>query len=557
MSSAAPQTAVIVVNPSGHRKRLPLTKFPFTIGRHADNDVVVRDNRASRHHARIVLEDGDYFVEDLDSTHGIWVNGKRVKRQLLRGGETIGFGFPDSYELILILDEGELNRILGRFPSPSVPAGAGAAPLAKLRAVVEVARALQSSLTIEEVLDSVVDAALTVTGTERGFLLLRAGDELDIRVARDRAGSPISSDDLRVPASLINRALKQRRELLFMNFDPSAEQGVRPEGTVASLELRSAVCVPLVRVRTGDVQETMHASLNETVGVIYLDSRIDLADLSSGNRELLQSLAIEASTVLENARLLEEERVKRKLEEEMSIARSIQESLLPKTMPDSGWLRAAGSSIASFSVGGDYFDLIQVSPDRWSAVVADVSGKGVSSALLASLLQGAFLRTAGQAADIRDMLDRMNRFLVERTEGEKYATLFYSVLSASGELVWANAAHVAPILVTGGGRTELLEPSGMPVGLIEVATYEVRSSRLLPGDKLVLYTDGFTEARNEDGRFFELQRLRAAISANWRASCAELHDLLLAELRSFAGSAEQTDDITLVIVEYRPERSTS
>jgi len=555
MSTAPPapsQAAILLVNPSGHRKRIPLARFPFTIGRQADNDVVIRDNRASRHHARIVRQASDYVVEDLKSTHGVWVNGERVERQVLHSGDTIRFGFQDSYELILVQEEGELNRILDHFPTPAVPSAPGAAPLAKLRAVVEVARALQSALTIEEVLDSVVDAALTVTGSERGFLMLRDGEELDIRVARDQAGAAIPREDLRIPTSLIGRALKERREMLSMNFDPSAEQGVRPEGTVASLELRSAVCVPLVRVRTGNLQETVHSSLNETVGVIYLDSKLDVADLSSGNRELLQSLAIEASTVLENARLLEEERGKRRLEEEMNIARTIQESLLPKRLPETGWYRAAGSSISASEVGGDYFDVIQVGPDLWSTVVADVSGKGVSSALLASLLQGSFVRAAADAAEVREMLDRMNKFLVERTEGEKYATLFYSTLSSSGELIWANAAHVAPILARGGGHTELLEPSGMPVGLIDSATYEVRTTKLLPGDKLVLYSDGLTEARNEAGEFFELPRTRAAVSANWSATCQELHDLLLDELRSFTGNAEQQDDITLVVVEYQP-----
>jgi len=552
MSPASPPPApaiLVVTNPSGQRKRVPLSRLPFRIGRHADNDLVIRDNRASRHHARIVSEKGIYWIEDLESSHGVWVNGERVRRRRLSGGETVSFGYRDSYELSLMLEESELTRVMDRLPGSET---AESRPLAKLRAVVEVARALQNQLTTEEVLDSVVDAALAVTGSERGFMLLRTGDELEVRVARDRSGAALSEADLRVPTRLVNHALRERREMLSMNFDPDAEQGIRPEGTVANLELRSVVCVPLVRVRTGDLQETVHSVLNDTVGVIYLDSRCDAADLSSGNRELLQSLAIEASTVLENARLLEEERSRRRLQEELNIARTIQESLLPKRLPRKGWFRAAGSSIATSSVGGDYFDAIQVGRDRWITMVADVSGKGVSSALLAALLQGAFLRAARDADDVHEMLDRMNRFLVERTEGEKYATLFYSILSADGSLVWANAAHVAPVLVSGGGKTELLEPSGMPVGLLEMATYEVRSTVLLPGDKLVICSDGLTEARDEQGRFFDMKRLRAAVSANWRMPADELHDQVLAELRSFTGSAVQSDDITLVVVEYHP-----
>ncbi len=177
-----------------------------------------------------------------------------------------------------------------------------------------------------------------------------------------------------------------------MPFDPLAEQGVRPEMSVAALELRSVVCVPLVHIRSGTSEETrISGQRRGTVGLLYMDSRQAPADLSAGNRELLQTLAIEASTILENARLIEEERVKLRMEDELKIARDIQQGLLPAALPSIGWFRAAGSSLPSTQVGGDYFDVRQISPDLWAAVVADVSGKGVSSALLASLLQGSFL----------------------------------------------------------------------------------------------------------------------------------------------------------------------
>ncbi len=199
--------------------------------------------------------------------------------------------------------------------------------------------------------------------------------------------------------AVIQRALNRRRDLLSMHFDPLAEQGIRPEMSIAALELRSVVCVPLIQIRSGTSEETrVVASIEDTVGLLYMDSREAPADLSAGNRELLQTLAIEASTILENARLIEEERVKVRMEDELKIARDIQQGLLPAALPSDGWFRAAGSSLPSTQVGGDYFDVRQVSPDLWAAVVADVSGKGVSSALLASLLQGAFLMAAGASS---------------------------------------------------------------------------------------------------------------------------------------------------------------
>ncbi len=200
---------------------------------------------------------------------------------------------------------------------------------------MEVARALQNSLSTHEVLTAVVDAALAVTGCERGFLLLRRGDkdaDLEVSVARDSAGNRLQADELRVPRHLIRQALKSRRDLLSMSFDPLEEQGVRPEMTVAQLELRSVVCLPLVQMRSGSSDDTRAINaMEDTVGLIYMDSTVTPADLSSGNRELLQTLAIEASTILENARLLEEERGKLRMEDELRLAREIQQGLLPST----------------------------------------------------------------------------------------------------------------------------------------------------------------------------------------------------------------------------------
>jgi serine phosphatase RsbU (regulator of sigma subunit) len=542
---------LIVASPSGHRKRIPLAHTPFTIGREGDNDLVLRDNRASRHHARIVEEAGAFVIEDLASKHGVFVNRERVQRHSLRHGDVIHFGFEDSYELTFALEGGQLGRLLDQVPAAG-EAGAAAQNLAKLRAVLEVARALQTSLSTDDVLAAVVDAALTITGAERGFLLLREGDELEIRVARDAGGAPIAKESLQVPTRLLHRALRERTELLSMNFDPLAAGGHRPDASVAQLELRSVVAVPLVRVRTADPRETVAASIQDTVGLIYLDSRRDVADLSSGNRELLQSLAIEASTILENARLLEQERARQALEEEMKIARLIQQSLLPKRLPATGWFQAAGSSLASRQVGGDYFDVIARGERAWAAVVADVCGKGASSALLAALLQGAFLRFAESPADIEAMLTQLNRFLLERTGGEKYATLFYSILTADGTLRWANAAHCPPVLVRRGGALEQLEPTGMPVGLLDEASFEVRTTALDPGDKVVMYTDGLTEARNEAGQFFESRRLFTLLRRAAGLPCRALHEALVQELASFTAGAEQADDITLLVVEYRP-----
>src|ERR1700722_12398276 len=212
-----PPAALLVLSPSGQRTRVPLQPLPFQLGRQPDNNLVLRDNRASRQHARIVSENGAYVIEDLNSRHGTWINGERIARHVLRNSDRIDFGVRDSFQITFALDHGEINRILGKLGeevgSGSHSSALGANNLAKLRSLVEVARALQNSLSTQEVLTAVVDAALAVTGCERGFLLLRKDAELEVSVARDNGGKALEAGDLRVPRSVIRRALHSRRDL--------------------------------------------------------------------------------------------------------------------------------------------------------------------------------------------------------------------------------------------------------------------------------------------------------------------------------------------------------
>jgi serine phosphatase RsbU (regulator of sigma subunit) len=279
-------------------------------------------------------------------------------------------------------------------------------------------------------------------------------------------------------------------------------------------------------------------------------SRLLAADLAGGNRELLQTLAIEASTVLENARLLQEEQSKHQMEEELRLARTIQQSLLPGSLPSSGWLRASGSSLASHEVGGDYYDVTLVNPNCWSAVVADVSGKGVSSALLASLLQGALLPVNDDPGGMGRRIERLNHFLLDRTGGEKYATVFYSLLFDDGRMFYVNAAHCPPMVVRATGERQELEVSGTPVGLIEAAEFGVIALRLEPRDKVVIYSDGVTDAENREGQFFGKQRLRQVLEAHAAGSCAVIHDAVQDAVALFTDGAAQSDDITLVVLEF-------
>ena len=565
MSPAIPAVqpaSLMVIDPNGHRTRTRIEPLPFRIGRQPESDLIIRDTRASRAHARILLDHGEYIIEDCNSRHGTFVNGKKITRQPLHNSDRIDFGAQDSYQLIFALDGAELKRLVdqlgenaGAHDSPAAAQAMGG-NLGKLRAILDLARTLQSSFSVDDVLASVVDTALTITGAERGFLLLRGASGLETRVARNKRGHHLRDSDLRVPREVLHRALQHRRELLSMNFDPLGSDETRPQNSIADLELRSVICVPLVRIRTQQGDATsMLATGSETVGVLYMDSRLTAADLTGGNRELLQTLAIEASTVLENARLLVEEQGKRQMEEELQVARTIQQSLLPGKLPSDGWMRAAASSVASREVGGDYYDVTRVDPHCWCVVVADVSGKGVSSALLASLLQGALITATGVPESLLRRVVRLNQFLLDRTGGEKYATLFYSLLHDDGMLSYINAAQCPPIVIRGNGERIELEATGMPVGLMEGAEFTMESLQLSPGDRVVIYSDGVSEAQNQTSEFFGKKRLKEILTKHATESCRAIHDAIQEGVAAFTEGAPQSDDITVVVLEYSGPRA--
>jgi serine phosphatase RsbU (regulator of sigma subunit) len=435
-------------------------------------------------------------------------------------------------------------------PEESLPLSGGSLP--KLRAMLELARTLQSSHSTDDVLSAVVDAALAVTGCERGFLLLRNGDDLEVRVGRSHSG-PLSCSALCFPTRLLMRALQQRKDFLSMNFDPDAGPASAFEQSVMVLELRSIVCLPLVRVRTSSPEATRNLTMDDTVGLLYMDSRLRPADLSAGGRELLTTLALEASTVLENARLIEEQWSLQRMEEELRIARQMQERLLPRTLPAAGWFRGAAASIPSLQVGGDYLDAHSIDPRQWAAVMADVSGKGVGAALLASLLQGMFMAAPYTQFSMEEVMFRVSRFLYERTGGEQYVTLFYCTLAEDGRLRWVNGGHPPPLVVRAAGAIEKLVANGLPLGMLEGAAYKVEEARLCARDKLVVYSDGLTEARNAAGDMFGIKRLRGSVLAHRDVTCHEMHAEILAAVEDFTRGAEQNDDISLGVFEYRPE----
>lgn len=545
-SQQAPK--LLLIEPSGARREVVIQKTPFTIGRDFANDLLLRDNRISRRHATIRAENGHFLIEDCGSKHGTYVNGVRVEQSELHNNDRIEFGLANSYALIFASDELTIGELLRRVELPL--AEATSRELRCLNLLLEVGRAMQGGLSLAEILTVVVDAAVEVTHAERGFLLLRdAQGQMEFAVARDNTKRTLEPSRLQLSRSSIDQAVRTRREVIVT--DSAADEQLRAQQSIVGLELRTILCIPLEKVAALTSTETTTVGpAAEVLGVLYMDSRITIHDFTDIDREILRSLAGEATTVIENARLFQAAREKEKLDHELAIAREIQQALLPKEFRKRACCSVAGTNVPCQTVGGDYFDVVSLEGNRTGFVIADVSGKGISAALLTSMLQGAFAAFTAVDEPLDVVTNRVNEYLCERSTSDKFATLFYGVLEPEGEFRYVNAGHLPPLVRRASDEVERLTSDNIPLGLFHDAKCQLNSIRLKRGDAVVLYTDGFTEAENALGEMFGEERLLQAVLEAPRDDLEVMKEAICEQVRQFTAGAPQADDMTLLVVRY-------
>ncbi len=543
---------LVVIEPNGTRREVPIASTPFRIGRQAGNELTLRDSRISRQQAQILAVDGTLVLEDMGSRHGTYVNGEKVLKHELVPKDKIDFGMTDSYRLVYLGDGATVEELVERVEAPA-PTQAGSRELYHLGVLLEVARTLGTGLSLEDVLTAVVDAAIQVTRTERGVLLLAnaPGAELQMVVARDAQRGTLRPDQLQVSKSLVKRVADTRRELIVSDTGEGGTAASQQE-SMARLELHTVVAIPVDKL---PVIETLDATVStrqgELLGVLYMDSHVPSSAFSDLDREVLRSLAREAATVVENARLFAASRAKTRLDHEIEIASGIQRTLLPKTMPHLPDLSVTGSTLSCHSVGGDCFDVIELGGGRYGFFVGDVSGKGISAALLATLLQGIFFTTAAMDISLPGVFSRVNQYLCERTGEDRYATVFYGILDKMGRFEYVNAGHVPPLLRRKSGALEGLGSANFPVGMFVEAEYQSTRTQFETGDFLVIYTDGVSEASNTRNELFEEARLRRILEDFKGEKVEELSDAIREGMRVFTEGAAQSDDITILVVQYK------
>ncbi len=545
---------LIVRDPTGNEREVEISGSPFTLGRQGDNDLVLLDNRISRRHARILRSDNNsYVIEDAQSRHGTFVNGERIITAPLRPGDEISLGVSDAYRLTFVVQPAALPNLLeeiGRAASSPAP------QLHHLSLLLQVAQALHRAPALEEVLTTVVDSALQLADAERALLFLTDDSgQLRLRLARHRQGVSLAIDQVDYSQAVVERVVRFRHEELVLEDEltgrPAQETGIMPA------KVRGVVAVPLLKLPVTEASsgETARQAAPQLLGVLYLDTKIHPSSVTGLDREVLQTLAVESATIVENARLLRRAREQERTQHELALARSIQQRLLPRQLPETDYFDMHALTMPSQAVGGDYYDVIPLPGKRYGLTVADVSGKGLGAAMMSMTLQGAFTAVAAADPHLEDLFGRVNEFLCERTPPEMYATLFYGVLDPAGEFQYVNAGHPAPLVVRASGEATLLESSSFPLGLFPRAPFHVDSIRLTAGDQLVIFSDGVTEAENTAREFFGETRLKQLLANCAGSTAQQVCSRLVAAVQDFAGLAPQADDLTVTVVRFGVQES--
>jgi serine phosphatase RsbU (regulator of sigma subunit) len=535
-----PPAPRLVVTDALGRRIVPIDKPLFTIGRRSETDLRLPGADISRVHAEISLENGSCVIRDKQSRFGTFVNGERMTEKVLTHGDQIRFGQAGDTEIVFFIDD--------EAPSVEKSAVSAATELRQMAALLEGLRALGSGRVLDEVLALVLDSAIEVTGAERGFIMLANRDKqnmLEFKMARARGKVTLPGRTFETSRKIPEAVFATGKQTIVEDL-LDGELAQLHTGTVA-LGIRHVLCTPLRLVRY--VERAEQRGADEIIGVLYLDSRERGALKSSAAQSALDTLSAEAALAIENARLYREALDKAKFEQELKVAAAIQQSLLPPGNRDGIFFSTAAASIACRAVGGDFYDYVDLPTGKFGFIVGDVAGKGSPAALLAAAVLGMFSAEATYQVSPAALITRLNHGLFRRAIEARFLTTFYGMLDTNGTFTYCNAGHNAPILVSASGMRRL-ETGGVVLGLFEQASFDEETITLQPGDLIVAFSDGVTEALNPAGEEFTDDRLIACVTAHKSKPPQGVMDALLADVRTFCADSPQSDDVTAVLVRY-------
>lgn len=537
-----------------------LDRESFVVGRSSKADLTIPDRSMSRMHARIFQSDGAWHVEDMGSRNGTLLGGRPADQPLRMGhGSVVQVGSTsitlreatrpvtnagsstDSRDSHTIFrSAADLLQVPEEIRTDSVtPMGDGLRRYAdRLRLLTEVNLALDRVMSLEELLDLILDRAFDHFGPEDAAIYLR-NEEKGYDCAASRSVGRGDPQTL-FSKNLMQQVVEERQAALVL--DAQTDERFHEAMSLLDAGVRSLVAAPLL-------------DPDGALGLIVLGSRLTVRQFAEEDMELLASLASVAAMRIRNVHLAEEAAERKRLEQEVSLAREIQVSLLPDSLPEvEGWDIVAGN-IPSRGVSGDFFK-VELRHDENEVVLmlSDVSGKGIAASLLTASLEALSAGPIHDGVAPEDIFNSVSHLLFERTPPEKYATSFIaSVDHKTGTLRYCNAGHNPGLLLRANGDTEWLESTGMPLGIMPEGVFTAGERTLEVGDSLILYTDGITEPENPEEEEYSEERLRAVCVKNHTEPLTEIKAAIEKDLHDFVRGVPFPDDQTLVLIRRMAE----
>ena len=545
MAGVAPQfkpRELLIHTPDGKTRTLALERDRYALGRSSTNELCYADDAGLSRQHMVLEKSGDtWAVRDLNSKNGTFVNGVKIETARPLGpSDRITAGHL-TLEFADKLSTPAANTVI--FVDANAPAVAVSTTVAtslegllsdekeieggpQMRALIRAGRELAGNMPLTDLFNMIMDLSIEAVGAARGVLMTVEGEELVVRAAR--------GEGFRISGMVRDRVIKEKTSLLVR--DARLDQAFAERMSIVQQQIRSMLAVPL---QTDD----------RVIGLIYLDSPHFVHEFTKDDLNLLTVMANVAAIRIEHTRLAEVEQAERLLARDLEQAAEIQRRLLPASAPQVAGIDLAGYNAPCRTVGGDYYDFLAYPDGRVAAIVADVSGKGMPAALLMSSLQARVQVLFDDPTDLAALITRLNRIIVGNSPTNRFISFFIGVLDTQGaQITYVNAGHNPPLLVRCDGTLEKLEGTGLLLGIMAGATYQQKTCRFEPGDVVVLFSDGVTEATRPDvDEEFGEERLAATLAELSCDSAKSIIESINKRVQEFTQGAPPADDITLVV----------
>lgn len=526
-----------------------------TLGRHPECELQLDSNMVSRRHAQVIAENGRYFVEDLGSGNGTFLNGKQItQRTPLKHGDRLKLGpvllrFEAAEqppgtepEMAAAIESGDTFKLaVNEDASATIMdstvgfTGAEARPEVKLQGVLEITRSLAGTVDLKVLLPKILETLFKIfPHADRGSILIKDSATGRMLPAAQKHRRESEDSTVRLSRTILQKVLEEKQGIL--SADASSDARFQASESISSLTIRSMMCVPLLGLD------------NEPLGLINIDTQNPLKQFKKDDLDLLMAVAGQAALSYENARLMQTYLEKQKQDSEMSIARGVQRALLPEKLPKVAGYQFAASYDSAQAVGGDYYDCFMLGDDKICVSFGDVAGKGVPGALIMSRMATVVQNTLSFTQDVGEAITTINNMMCNKAVEGRFVTYVLAVIDlTTHEMTLVNAGHMSPLIRKSDGRVDQFhdETIGIPIGIMEDYPYETVSRRLEAGEMVVITTDGVDEAMNPKGELYGKERVVEFVKQA-PSDAAELVKGLLADVRRHAAGRPQNDDITIM-----------